>query len=126
MSTLHSMLTPVTGDICGNETEVYRDGDVREHATEVHMLGKHGQQMLAVRVEDYGFKVSFALLEFYSSDGNGVDTTWECIAHGEGFAESLRELRHTWWGEPDNAGYMFYPPMLAIAEAMAILRKWFD
>lgn len=125
MSTLYSMLTPVPG-IVDDETQVFHDAEVRAKATEVHLLGKHGNDMLAVRVEDDGFKVSFALLTFHTSDAGGANTTWTCIANGEGYAGNLRELRHTWWGGTENGGYIFYPPMRAIAQAMEILGKWFD
>lgn len=60
---------------------------------------------------------------------NGVEVEPRCyqrIMHGEGPSGSLRELRHTHWGDPHNAGYIFYPSANLICAAFSALERWFD
>jgi hypothetical protein len=71
-----------------------------------------------------GSEVSWVLFRFTSSDADG--DLWERLADGEGYAGELRELRHSAWGETENRGYIFYPPLATIAAACEALREWFD
>ena len=120
-----SLLTSIqhARDPMDNDIVVYADADIRAAVTECISLDKEG--LLAVSISRDGLKVDFAVLEFYSTDDDG-GVLYERVFEGEGYAGSLRELRHTWWGEADNAGYIFYPSMRLIADALKHLGKWFD
>lgn len=109
----------------------YADADIRQRATTVVGLANSGKRysgLLAVRTGILPFpdKVEFAVFDFCSSDTDGANATWSRVFHGEGFAGGLRELRHTYWGDPDAGGYVFYPDGELIAEAFAQLSEWFD
>lgn len=54
------------------------------------------------------------------------DAKYEVVFHGRGTSDPLRELRHTYWGEADNAGYIFYPHAKLITDAFRVLGRWFD
>lgn len=71
-------------------------------------------------------RVHFAVMEWESSNHDGSDVRYRLVFHGEGFSGRLRELRHSWWGEPDNAGYMYYPSFEVLSAALTALQKWFD
>lgn len=86
---------------------------------------------LLIHIEDT--KVDFAVLEWWggpSTDtktGEVVEPTgYRMAVRGHGFGSPLRECRHTWWGETDNGGYIFYPNFTVIAAAGLALREWFD
>jgi hypothetical protein len=68
--------------------------------------------------------VRFAVMKIYSASESG--TVIACIFHGEGPSGSLRECRHTWWGEDDNDGYIFYPSGQIICSAFIKLSEFFD
>lgn len=105
---------------------MYFDNDIRAKATEVYEYNE-GNALLAMhRDTDYPSKVSFIVFEFLSSNNDGTDKRWNRVFHGYGFEGGLRELRHSYWGETDNQGYIFYPSERTICEAFALLRKWFD
>lgn len=98
----------------------YAEPDIREKATEVHEL--EGKGLLAVLVD--GIHVSFAVFDWESGPASdGGPAYYRVVFHGEGPSDSLRELRHTYWG--DN-GYIFYPNGKLIADAFAKLGRWFD
>lgn len=67
--------------------------------------------------------IDFAVLEFYSSGINDTNVLLSEIFHGVGFSGSLRECRHTYWGED---GYVFYPNGKIIADAFKKLSIYFD
>lgn len=101
-------------------------------ATQVINVGVDGKScagILAVLEHDddgelSASKVSIAL---FDSEGDWDDDEWfRCVFHGYGYAGGLRELRHTYWGEADRAGYIYYVNARLIADAFAILRRWFD
>lgn len=80
--------------------------------------------IVAVLVDD--ISVSFVVGEFHSQEvGDGKPVMISVIFYGNGFAGSLRECRHTHWGEGGN-GYVFYPPGALIKAAIDYLGKWFD
>ena len=66
--------------------------------------------------------VNFAVFHLAYSDDK--DTMMECVFQGSGPSGSLRECRHTWWG--DDEGYVFYPPGKLIAQAFQELSVFFD
>lgn len=66
--------------------------------------------------------IDFALLETSGYDQEGKEFL-RLIFHGNGTGDSLRECRHTCWGEN---GYLFYMPLELIKEAMTELLKHFD
>lgn len=72
--------------------------------------------------------VSFVVFDFHSGpstrDGDVVDgEKMSLVFHGNGPSSSLRELRHTYWGED---GYLFYAQGRLIAAAFIALNEWFD
>lgn len=69
--------------------------------------------------------MTFAVMEFAESETSGANTLVSCVFHGEGPGgkDSLRECRHTYWGED---GYIFYPNGEIITNALAALREFFD
>lgn len=82
-------------------------------------------------VDDDDGHVSFVVFEFNSGPSTraGVEVDgvkMERVLHGRGFSGALRELRHTYWGESSNAGYIYYLNGKLIANALAALREWFD
>ncbi len=109
--------------------EYYTDAGIRRHAT--HVIDLDGGGMLAVHEDLDGLHVSFVVLSMfrgqaspYESEADGA--LWDHVFHGVGPSGALRELRHTFWGEGDNGGYIFYPNAKLIADAFVKLSKWFD
>ena len=101
--------------------------DVRARATEVISL--EGDGVLAVLIEETA--ISIVVLRFASGGAAAdADTYYEAVFHGNGFGDlaggGLRELRHTYWGEADNSGYIFYPNAKLICDAFKHLNRWFD
>jgi hypothetical protein len=117
-----------------NGDPVYAEPDIRRVATHaIELVGSPNQQncngLLAV-CED-GIHVEFSVFRFASGpatiDGVVVEpATYEVVFYGGGPSSSLRELRHTYWGQADNGGYIFYPNAKLITAAFAALRRWFD
>ena len=69
------------------------------------------------------FWLDFAVMDRAYETNDGV---WlSCLFHGCGPSETLRECRHTWWGEKGE-GYLFYANGPAIAAAFKELSKYFD
>lgn len=94
---------------------------VTEHIT----LARGGLLAVHQSGED-GLFVQFAVFEFSSSpyhDAEVANTQYSLLFYGEGPSSSLRECRHTWWGEE---GYVFYPDAALITDALEKLKKWFD
>jgi len=107
----------------------YDDADIRAKASEVYELAD-GNGLLAVSIRD--LDVSFVVFAFES--GPATDCTgaivdgakWQHVFNGSGPSDPLRELRHTYWGDPDNSGYIFYPSAKLITAAFDKLKTWFD
>jgi hypothetical protein len=76
--------------------------------------------LLAVLAD--GDHVSFIVL-MWAAKIDGDLMLWEQVFRGCGPSGSLRELRHTWWGEN---GYIYYVNGELITDAFAKLRQWFD
>lgn len=117
---------PLTPIIDHNDNPVYAEPDIRRIATRVIDLPRG---LLAVRIE--GIHVEVVLFELSGGPmtRNGIEVdpaTYNRVFHGSGPSGSLRELRHTYWGEPDNSGYIFYPNGKLIAAAFEALKEWFD
>ena|SRR5258708_25253720 len=72
-------------------------------------------------IDEFWFK--FAILSFHSSEFNGDNTILTMVFHGEGPTGSLRECRHTYWGEE---GYMFYLKKDTIVSALEKLSEYYD
>jgi hypothetical protein len=122
VSFLHAI--PRIEDPLDNESLVYRDEDLRAHAT--HSVALDGHGLLVVSEREYW--AEFAVLAFYCAEDEACakNVCWQRVFEGSGTTGALRELRHTWWGEPDNAGYIFYPSPLLITSAFRELARWFD
>lgn len=73
----------------------------------------------------WGHILNFALVRFQQSNCDGSDILVECVMHGQGVL-GLRECRHTYWGEGNGCGYIFYPCGSAITETFKLLSEYFD
>jgi hypothetical protein len=80
-------------------------------------------------IDNAGLWVNFAILRCvteYTSDDGTLMTEASCVFYGEGPSGNLRECRHTYWGEDDNGGYIFYPYGPLIVAAFKRLSDFFD
>lgn len=66
--------------------------------------------------------LDWKFLQFHMSDGDGSNAFVEIICQGNG-PTSMRELRHTNWGEN---GYLFYPPFKAMRLLIDDLEQYYD
>lgn len=112
-----------------DDTEVYCENDIRVAATEIVGIPDSSnatEGLLAVYVD--GINVSFALFQWHGAISNATrdENRYRMLFQGDGTGGSLREMRHAYWGEADNAGYIFYTPRKLICEALTALGKWFD
>lgn len=76
-----------------------------------------GPHLLLVQEDANSISVHWVLLGWIATD------TYEIVASGDGVAGSLREPRHTWFG--DN-GYIFYVNPKLLTWAFKQLERWFD
>lgn len=106
-----------------NDDDTFTEQCIREKADRVVELDGGCGGIVALRIGE--LHVSFVVLQWHSSDDKGV-SHFERLFHGSGPSGYLRELRHTFWGEPDNGGYIFYPSAKLIADAFRVLGEWFD
>lgn len=93
---------------------------------EVVELGNDGYLVLNWDKENLGYEnepihLEFAVFSFNSCDDK--DTWLNLQFHGNGPSGSLKECRHTYWGE---AGYIFYPNGKVISLAFKELSKYFN
>ena len=95
---------------------------ILENKFEVRPLA--GDGFLVLKQED--ISVEFAVLRVVSTYDN--EQSLQRVFFGHGFEGSLRECRHTYWGEdPNNKdGYLFYPSGKIIAAAFKELSEFFD
>lgn len=87
-----------------------------------------GGWLILQRAKDHGgLWLRFAVLDFFQSEMNGQNELATCLFFGDGpggkAGESLRECRHTYWGED---GYIFYPDGPLIAAAFEALSEFYD
>lgn len=125
--TLFEQLKPT---MAPTDEMLYLASHIRDTATEV--IDLDGRGIIAVLVEDE-IHVSFVVFSEECGESIVVGTTepktpafYSVVFHGNGPSGALRELRHTYWGDPNNAGYIFYPHGKLIADAFAKLDRWFD
>jgi hypothetical protein len=121
-------LTPETLEWAG-DLIAFDDAEIRAKANEV--INLEGDGLLAVRYDEQRFDVSFVVFSFAGGPVTAGDVVvdgkkWERVFSGSGPAGTLRELRHTSWGEPDAPGYIHCPSGVVIADAFKMLRRWFD
>ncbi len=119
------LLTMLTPSLAPTDEMLYLGSHICDVATEVIALDGG---LLAVRQED--IHVSFVVFrrecgESYVTDQYEPRTPayYSVLFHGDGPSGSLRELRHTTWGE---SGYIYYPNGLLISDAFKHLARWFD
>ncbi len=115
-------------DFGGCDGKVYDLAQIRATAARCIDLDASGG-LLAV--DDRDVIVSFALFRFHSGPAtrNGAEVSgakMSVVFHGSGPSGALRELRHTYWGEPENSGYIYYVNGELITKAFAALEEWFD
>lgn len=103
-----------------SKTPIYFMGQIKEKY-EVTQLNKDGYLVLNWCPDK--FWLQFAVLTFYSSDLDGSNVWCELLFNGHGPSDSLRECRHTYWGEN---GYVFYPNAPVIVAAFEALSEFFD
>ncbi len=95
----------------------YAAAAIRAAATVVVPLVNRG--LLAVREDAEAVIVDFVV---YQSAYD--DYLFDMVFSGAGVSGSLRELRHTQWGDED--GYIPSPDGALIASAFSELATWFD
>lgn len=109
------------GDAGGSDIDsTYSLGKIKAQF-DVRELTRDG--WLALHWDEERIWLKFAVLEFHTSDVNNENILVSCLFHGEGPTGSLRECRHTWWGED---GYLFYPDGAIISAALKALSEHFD
>ncbi len=125
-------LVPVQSPLVDEDEEgLYRASDIRALAgvevVELACVAGHAPHgLLAVVDPGDGSRVMFAAFDWScgpASPPDGVGDLYRVLFTGEGFAGSLREMRHTNWGED---GYLFYCNRQVVIEALTALGKWFD
>ena len=128
---MKSVIERLTAVADHNGDMMYAEPDIIAAATVALELAGGG--LLAVCESDDADSswTEVAVFHFHcgpaTKDGVAVGPAlYDRVFHGGGPAGSLRELRHTYWGEADNAGYIFYPNGKLIVDAIAKLRRWFD
>lgn len=87
---------------------------------------EHQDSRLLVTEEPESTWTHWVLLQWSRSKGDGSDPQYSHIAHGEGPAGSLRESRHTYFGDPGEGGYVFYLNAELLCWALGKLKRWFD
>lgn len=110
----------------GSDYDLYVVAD--QDATERIQLNRNAWLLVKISNETH---VEFAVFVFNDGpttvNGEIVDPERHILLfHGSGPSGSLRECRHTYWGEVDNAGYIHYPNFATIESALRELRRWFD
>ena len=106
---------------------LYALDEIKSVATKIHEVEPNYYWLALHSEEPLGAGwMSFAFFEFYSSEGNeDTNIRVSLVFHGEGPAGSLRECRHTYWGDENN-GYVFYMPWKAIVKSWEILAQYYD
>lgn len=108
---------PVIDRTCDDELVYIRQSDC---CTFEHPSG--GRLIVHGAVEDV--HIEWALLDCVSSQhSDGSPDQYEVAMHGSGVGSSLREARHTYFGEK---GYIYYVNPALLAWAFGCLREWFD
>lgn len=79
--------------------------------------------------------VDFAVLRFHSSNIDGSGGMYACFWYGVGFSGSIRECRHSYFGEPASYweedqkpidGYVSYLNGDLVKAACDVLKSYFD
>jgi hypothetical protein len=131
-------------DECQPGDSFYLETDIRAVApivipllpyTPPSVIGPYREQPprgLLAAIEE-GIDVEFAVFELErgpatdARSGQIVEPArYSSLFSGCGPSGALRELRHTYWGESDNSGYIHMPNAKLIAAAFAALKRWFD
>lgn len=91
------------------------------------VVGLPGGHIVFNHESKHGNWKYFAVLRFGQSGTDGSNEFDQMVFYGEGpggaKGESLRECRHTYWGDD---GYIFYPDGELIAAAFRVLAKFYD
>jgi hypothetical protein len=117
---LVDLLNKADNNLIGRKPDdgvLYEDLDVRAKSTKCIKLSGNG---LLAMLDSDPVHVSFIVLMWASGD---APILWEPVFSGSGPSSSLRELRHTNWGDK---GYIYYPNAELISDAFAKLKTWFD
>lgn len=77
-------------------------------------------------VHDRDGWIDFALVEFAMSDDSGSERSVSLVWSGSGPGDGLRELRHSYFGDKSQPGYVFYLSMDRMEAAFKHLRRYFD
>lgn len=104
-----------------NDEDILYSISAAQEKFEVRQLNRNG--WLVLNWDETKFLLKFAVLEFAFSDADGGNIRGQCLFHGSGPTGSLRECRHTYWGED---GYIFYPNGPIISAAFKVLAEFYD
>jgi hypothetical protein len=127
-----SVIERLTAVIDHNGSTVYAEPEIRAVSTHALELAGHGLLAVCEDSEIEGSSwIEFAVFGFASGPAtkDGVEVGpayYERVFYGGGPSGVLRELRHTYWGNGDGGGYIFYPRGALITDALAKLQRWFD
>ena len=90
---------------------------------EVRFLGDREDECIVfLKNGEYG--KNFAVFQYDYADAN--ETFMSVIWHGCGTTGNLRELRHSYFGHPEDNGYIFYVPLDLMEKAIKVLREFFN
>ena len=118
----NEFLTQHFGDVGNENDRVYSLDEARSKYEVIELIPEKGWLVFFKKDE---YRIKFAVLEFYSQvlgPGPEGPIMTKMIIQGEGTA-TLREMRHTYWGEN---GYLFYANGTLIIKALEKLRDYFD
>lgn len=130
MSMLETMLNQIEekGPINSKDT-VYPLDKILSQATKVVEISEGSQQCWLCFYQKGDYWLDYGFFGFSSSDCDDTNTKVNCIFQGGGTGtlkkgdHSLREFRHTYFGED---GYAFYLPLKETIKALQILNVYFD
>lgn len=109
-------------DPFNNDSDYYDLKEVKELFP--HLRNKDNTWVF---VKEHENKVTLDFCVFESAGSYNDSQYLKLIFRGWGTGASLRECRHTHWGEDqENPGYIFYPNPAAISNAFELLKEWFD
>lgn len=97
---------------------------------DVHVLDAHSSYLaITPNIPDEGRWIEFVVCTFVLSDVGGANTYVEPWWRGSGPGGrycALRELRHSWFGNSDDKGYVHYLNGTHMRKALSFLEQYFD
>lgn len=79
---------------------------------------------LILNMDENKLWLKFVVMQY--SDCDGTNTFVKTVFHGYGPSDNLRECRHTWWGDSNEEGYIFYPKADIIIASLNALKEFYE